>query len=88
MQEFEGLIDELRASRGNEAAPAADKGDLRRKIACPQCRHFMDAHFYGGGGNVVIDSCAECSLIWLDRGELMRIARATDGDAQEKNEWE
>ncbi len=38
----------------------------------------MDVHFYGGPGNVVIDSCEECSLIWLDRGELMRIAHAPD----------
>ena len=38
----------------------------------------MDAHFYAGPGNVVIDSCEECSLIWLDRGELMHIVHAPD----------
>jgi Zn-finger nucleic acid-binding protein len=36
----------------------------------------MDAHVYFGGGNVVIDSCEQCELNWLDHGELMRIARA------------
>ena len=57
-------------------SPPADGSDLRRKIDCPQCRHRMDTHFYAGPGNVVIDSCENCSLIWLDRGELMHIVRA------------
>jgi Zn-finger nucleic acid-binding protein len=38
----------------------------------------MDAHFYAGPGNVVIDSCEDCCLIWLDRGKLMRIVHAPD----------
>jgi Zn-finger nucleic acid-binding protein len=42
----------------------------------------MDAHFYGGPGNAVIDSCEECSLIWMDRGVLMRIAHAPDAPQQ------
>ena len=36
----------------------------------------MDAHFYAGPGNVVIDSCEDCSLIWLDHGKLMRLVLA------------
>ena len=48
------------------------------KIDCPQCHRRMDTHLYGGPGNVVIDSCEECSLIWLDRGELMHIVHAPD----------
>jgi len=38
----------------------------------------METHFYAGPGNVVMDSCENCELIWLDRGELMHIARAPD----------
>jgi Zn-finger nucleic acid-binding protein len=38
----------------------------------------MEAHFYAGPGNVVLDSCDFCNLNWLDHGELMRIARAPD----------
>jgi len=38
----------------------------------------MEAHLYAGPGNVVIDSCEECDLIWLDRGEAKRIASAAD----------
>jgi Zn-finger nucleic acid-binding protein len=33
----------------------------------------MDTHQYGGAGNVVIDNCYACSVIWLDWGELNRI---------------
>jgi Zn-finger nucleic acid-binding protein len=76
---LEPLIDQLRSEHAAAAAPhPTDKDDLRRKINCPQCHRPMDAHIYGGPGNVVIDSCEECSLLWLDRGELLRIARAPD----------
>jgi len=47
-----------------------------RVIACPACRQAMISHFYGGPGNLVIDSCERCQLNWLDSGELRRIARA------------
>jgi Zn-finger nucleic acid-binding protein len=76
---LEPLIDQSRSEHAAVTAPApTDKDDLRRKINCPQCHRPMEAHIYGGPGNVVIDSCEDCSLIWLDRGELMRIARAPD----------
>lgn len=76
---IEGMIDRLRSEHAaGSAPPPAEKDDLRRKINCPQCQRPMDAHIYGGPGNVVIDSCEDCCLIWLDRGELMRIARAPD----------
>jgi Zn-finger nucleic acid-binding protein len=82
MPVFEVLVEELQADAGGRAStvqPASDSEDLRRKINCPQCHRPMDAHFYAGPGNVVIDSCEECCLIWLDRGELMRIVHASDG---------
>ncbi len=79
MQALEAIVDELRAGQGAEVPQtAADSEDLRRAISCPQCHHPMDAHFYAGPGNVVIDSCEECCLIWLDRGKLMRIVHAPD----------
>jgi Zn-finger nucleic acid-binding protein len=77
MQALEGLVEQLRAGQGAGAAQAAaDSEDLRRAINCPQCHHPMDAHFYAGPGNVVVDSCEDCSLIWFDRGELHHIVRA------------
>jgi Zn-finger nucleic acid-binding protein len=89
MGALEGLIEELRAGQGAGAAPAApDKEDLQRKINCPQCHHPMDTHFYAGPGNVVIDSCEDCSLIWLDRGALMRIAHVADVPLSTSTEWE
>ena len=89
MAMLEGLIEELRDEHGAGAASATpDKEDLRRKINCPQCHHPMDAHFYAGPGNVVIDSCEDCCLIWLDSGELMRIARATDVPSPANSGWE
>jgi Zn-finger nucleic acid-binding protein len=36
----------------------------------------MEAHFYAGGGNVVMDTCETCCLHWLDHDELARIAQA------------
>jgi Zn-finger nucleic acid-binding protein len=79
MGALEGLIAELRESAGKPsgAKPAAyDKNELRRVIQCPHCHRRMEAHLYAGPGNVVIDSCEECAMIWLDRGEARRIARA------------
>jgi Zn-finger nucleic acid-binding protein len=101
MQALEPLADELRTGQGSEAVPTVPgKDELQRKINCPQCHHAMDTHYYAGPGNVVIDSCEDCSLIWLDSGELMRIARATndsplppesspseDFDSQPSSEW-
>lgn len=83
MQALEALADELRTGQGSEVVPTVPgKDELQRKINCPQCHHPLDAHFYAGPGNAVIDSCENCSLIWLDRGVLMRIAHAPDAPVQ------
>jgi Zn-finger nucleic acid-binding protein len=47
-----------------------------RALGCPRCRQPMLSHFYGGPGNLVIDTCERCQVNWLDPGELRRIARA------------
>lgn len=47
-----------------------------RLLTCPRCRQSMLSHFYGGPGNLVIDTCEQCQMNWLDPGELRRIARA------------
>ena len=78
MGALEDLIAELRvAGQGSLAKPSAyDPDELRRIIQCPRCHRRMEAHLYAGPGNVVIDSCEECCMIWLDRGEAKRIASA------------
>jgi Zn-finger nucleic acid-binding protein len=79
MPAFAVLVDELRAGQGSEIVQTAPvSGDLSRKIDCPQCHERMDTHFYSGPGNVIIDSCEKCCLIWLDRGKLMHIVHAPD----------
>ncbi len=84
MPAFQTLIADLQqAQPGRAAQPAVDSRDLQRKIGCPNCHHRMDTHLYAGPGNVVIDSCEECSLIWLDCGELMHIAHAPDENIAE-----
>jgi hypothetical protein len=40
----------------------------------------MATHPYYGPGNVVIDSCASCELVWLDFGELEQIVKAPGKD--------
>jgi len=40
----------------------------------------MDVHPYYGPGNVVIDTCGQCYLVWLDHGELKQIADAPGPD--------
>jgi len=36
----------------------------------------MAVYPYGGPGNIIIQGCGQCKLIWLDFGELSRIVRA------------
>lgn len=73
------LIDALRASIPTPAVQTPpDPGDLKRTLQCPKCHRRMDTHFYAGPGNVIVDSCGDCLLLWLDRGELMRIVHAPD----------
>jgi len=78
MEIFPGLIDALRSAGGVAVQATAGASDLDRKVSCPRCRNTMETHRYFGPGNVVLDSCSTCSLNWLDRGELMRIARSPD----------
>jgi Zn-finger nucleic acid-binding protein len=79
---------DLRAHQANEGAipHPPDPKELERHIRCPQCHRNMDAHYYAGPGNVVIDDCPWCELNWLDAGELMVIVRAPDHASSEV--WE
>jgi len=40
----------------------------------------MENHLYLGPGNVVIDTCNSCNLIWLDYGELNKVVNAPGKD--------
>lgn len=53
---------------------------LERVIACPSCAARMTPHPYYGPGNVIIDTCEACDLLWLDFGELKQITDAPGSD--------
>ena len=80
MDDFQPLISTLRAHRDSPAAFLAPRSaaDAEHVLHCPKCGAAMDDHPYGGGGNVNVDSCESCDVIWLDRGELRKIASAAD----------
>jgi Zn-finger nucleic acid-binding protein len=81
MEKFLPLLAVLREyrhwSRSSQAPRDFDGG---RVLRCPLCKREMDKHLYGGGGNVDVDSCEPCGVLWLDRGELSRIVAAPDRD--------
>jgi Zn-finger nucleic acid-binding protein len=88
MNVLPGLIEALRAGLDKPAVQTPpDHADLKRTIQCPKCNRRMDTHFYAGPGNVILDSCGDCFLIWLDRGELMRIVHAPDEGDQTELDW-
>jgi Zn-finger nucleic acid-binding protein len=80
LDKFLPLVEFLRAlHRPTEASLAPrDNSDADRHLQCPLCNKTMIGHPYGGPGNVNIDTCERCSLIWLDRKEIERIVLAPD----------
>jgi Zn-finger nucleic acid-binding protein len=80
MEDFQPMIAALRSHRGAPTAFLAPRSsaDADRTLACPKCGGRMDGHPYGGGGNVNVDTCEACEAIWLDGGELRKVASAAD----------
>ena len=85
--EMDYFVPVIEAARAHEEPsgriPPRRQSPGDRTIRCPACDHAMLSHFYGGPGNLVIDTCESCHLNWLDPGELRRIARAAERDATE-----
>ncbi len=79
---FSTIVRFLRAQATGEPDPVrpVNREELEREIACPCCGRTMETHPYYGPGNVVIDNCAQCELIWLDYGELAAIRDAPGRD--------
>jgi Zn-finger nucleic acid-binding protein len=80
MDDLMPLVESLRARRDAPVRLILPRGnaDGDRHLTCPKCGKPMNAYPYGGAGNVNIDSCEDCGVVWLDRGELRRIASAPD----------
>ena len=76
------LVRYLRAEYAEKDRPPwpLNQEELQRAITCPSCRQVMDTHPYYGPGNVVIDNCGPCGLVWLDFGELDRVLSAAGRD--------
>lgn len=77
----EGFAEIIRTRRAKHALPAStprpmDPEEFKRRVDCPACERKMEVHPYYGPGNVVIDSCCRCQVIWLDHGEIAAIQRA------------
>jgi Zn-finger nucleic acid-binding protein len=79
MGAFAALVEQLRGMQTSGAIEQpSDPADLHRQFDCPHCLKHMVTHFYAGSGAVIIASCDDCELDWLDHGKLMRIVRAAD----------
>jgi len=54
--------------------------ELDRATYCPSCEKQMATFQYNGPGNIIIDTCHLCDLIWLDYGELQKVINAPGKD--------
>lgn len=57
-----------------------DRRALDLERSCPLCHQRFITHPYYGPGNVVIDNCERCDVIWLDFGEMRQIVDAPGSD--------
>jgi Zn-finger nucleic acid-binding protein len=57
-----------------------DPRELEREVHCPSCKKPMHTHPYLGPGNIVIDTCDACDVVWLGPGELVRAVDAPGRD--------
>ena len=75
---FRFVVETLQALHAGPRLPPTPIApeEWERHIPCPGCYRIMDLHPYYGPGNVMIDSCFRCRLIWLDRGELAVIGHS------------
>jgi Zn-finger nucleic acid-binding protein len=79
---FGQLVQQRRAkARGSGKPPRPlNLRELERRLRCPRCKNLMGTHPYLGPGNIVIDNCTSCLLVWLDPGELTAIEGAPGRD--------
>jgi Zn-finger nucleic acid-binding protein len=75
----------ISARRAWATAPPAepmplDRQALGRALSCPSCGARFDTYPHYGPGNVVIDSCTRCDVIWLDFGEMQGLVDAPGRD--------
>ena len=52
---------------------------LDRHLTCPQCGGTTHPVNYGDDTGLIIDECAGCNGVWLDKGELDKIEELVEG---------
>ncbi len=52
---------------------------LDRHLVCPKCGGITHPINYGDDSGIIVDKCASCNGIWLDRGELDKIEELIEG---------
>jgi Zn-finger nucleic acid-binding protein len=52
---------------------------LDRHLTCPKCGGTTHPVNYGDDTGLIIDKCAQCNGIWLERGELEKIEELAEG---------
>jgi Zn-finger nucleic acid-binding protein len=79
---FATVVHKRRAWATGQPAPPVplNRAELERKVNCPACGNAMATHPYYGPGNVIMDSCEHCEVVWLDFGELKQIVAAPGRD--------
>jgi Zn-finger nucleic acid-binding protein len=83
---FLAIIGYLRSHASGPPAPlrSLNQDELKRALTCPSCHKPMSTHPYGGPGNIVVDNCPKCQLLWLDTGELRRVITSPGWD---RGQW-
>lgn len=79
---FREVVDyrRMRAKGPPDPPRPLNRGLLERQVRCPLCDRIMNTHPYYGPGNIAIDTCSHCEIIWLDRAELGTITGAPGRD--------
>ena len=86
--DFLPILDYLRLKYPERHRPPAafKPQELTRELRCPHCDERMETYPYGGPGNVVLDNCLDCGILWLDYDEINRIVQ-TPERATETDQW-
>jgi len=81
-QIFAGVVQKRRAWATDLPADPVplDRRALERRLSCPRCHRPFETYAHYGPGNVVIDNCTPCDLVWLDFGEIRQIVAAPGKD--------
>jgi Zn-finger nucleic acid-binding protein len=55
--------------------------------SCPRCGKLLDSTEYAYCSQILIDRCAKCHGVWLDRGELEALQQFLQREAQPREEF-